>query len=101
MTVTAVSHDGFGNITFERTTPTATLRVADARYLEFLLQPTIGTKSWFMDTSDAPFSTDAADENYSLVLDPVYATLEVEIGGKVYWDLDNNSAPSLGEDCQR
>ena len=46
----------------------------------FYFNRTIGTKSWFMDTSDAPFSTDAADENYSLVLDPVYATLEVEIG---------------------
>ncbi|MEE3084271.1 MAG: STT3 domain-containing protein [Candidatus Thermoplasmatota archaeon] len=98
MTVTAVSHDGFGNITFERTD-------ADGNASELLMpgtwsfyfNRTIGTKSWFMDTSDAPFSTDAADENNSLVLDPVYATLEVEIGGKVFWDLDNNSAPSLGE----
>ena len=98
MTVTAVSHDGFGNITFERTD-------ADGNASELLMpgtwsfyfNRTIGTKSWFMDTSDTPFSTGAADENHSLVLDPVYATLEVEIGGKVYWDLDNNSAPSLGE----
>ncbi len=98
MTVTAVSHDGYGNITFERTD-------ADGNASELLMpgtwsfyfNRTIGTKSWFMDTSDAPFSTDAADENHTLVLDPVYATLEVEIGGKVYWDLDNNSAPSLGE----
>ena len=98
MTVTAVSHDGYGNITFERTD-------ADGNASELLMpgtwsfyfNRTIGTKSWFMDTSDTPFSTDAADENHSLVLDPVYATLEVEIGGKVYWDLDNNSAPSLGE----
>ena len=50
-----------------------------------------------MDTSDAPFTTNDADENNTLVLDPVYATLEVEIGGKVYWDLDNNSLPSAGE----
>ena len=98
MTVTAVSHDGFGNITFERTD-------ADGNSTEllmpgtwsFYLNRTIGTKSWFMDTSDAPFSTDLADENNSLVLDPVYAVLEVEIGGKVYWDLDNNSVPSFGE----
>ena len=96
--MTAVSHDGYGNITFERTD-------ADGNASELLMpgtwsfyfNRTIGTKSWFMDTSDAPFSTDAADENHTLVLDPVYATLEVEIGGKVYWDLDNNSAPSLGE----
>ena len=98
MTVTAVSHDGFGNITFERTD-------ADGNSTELLMpgswsfyfNRTIGTKSWFMDTSDKPFSTDAADANNSLVLEPVNATLEVQIGGKVYWDLDNNSAPSFGE----
>ncbi len=98
MTVTAVSHDGFGNITFDRTD-------ADGNSTELLMpgtwsfyfNRTIGTKSWFMDTSDAPFSTDLADENNSLVLDPIYAVLEVEIGGKVYWDLDNNSVPSFGE----
>ena len=68
MTVTAVSHDGFGNITFERTD-------ADGNASELLMpgtwsfyfNRTIGTKSWFMDTSDAPFSTDAADENLSLI----------------------------------
>ena len=98
MTVTAVSHDGFGNITFDRTD-------ADGNSTELLMpgtwsfyfNRTIGTKSWFMDTSDEPFSTALADENNSLVLEPVYAVLEVEIGGKVYWDLDNNSLPSSGE----
>ena len=54
-----------------------------------------------MDTSEAPFTTDDADENNSLVLDPVHATLEVEIGGKVYWDLNNNSAPSPVKAFQR
>lgn len=98
MTVTAVSHDGFGNVTFERTNEdgNATELLMPGTW-SFYFNRTIGTKSWFMDTSDAPFTTDDADENNSLVLDPVYATLEVEIGGKVYWDLNNNSAPSLGE----
>ena len=58
MTVTAVSHDGYGNITFERTD-------ADGNASELLMpgtwsfyfNRTIGTKSWFMDTSGAPFST--------------------------------------------
>ena len=98
MTVTAVSHDGYGNITFERTDADGnTSELLMPGTWSFYFNRTIGTKSWLMDTSDAPFSTDAADENHTLVLDPVYATLEVEIGGKVYWDLDNNSAPSLGE----
>ena len=97
MTVTAVSHDGLGNITFERTDAegNSTELLMPGEW-SFFLNRTIGTKSWFMDTSDAPFDTQSAVDN-SLVLDPVYATLEVEIGGKVYWDLDNNSAPSLGE----
>ena len=97
MTVTAVSHDGLGNITFERTDAegNSTELLMPGEW-SFFLNRTIGTKSWFMDTSDAPFDTQSAVDN-SLVLDPVYATLEVEIGGKVYWDLDNNSAPSMGE----
>ena len=97
MTVTAVSHDGLGNITFERTDAegNSTELLMPGEW-SFYLNRTIGTKSWFMDTSDAPFDTQNAVNN-TLVLDPVYADLEVEIGGKVYWDLDNNSAPSLGE----
>ena len=98
MTVTAVSHDGFGNVTFDRTDENGNsteLLMPGTWSLYF--NRTIGTKAWFMDTSDAPFTTNDADENNTLVLDPVYATLEVEIGGKVYWDLDNNSLPSAGE----
>ena len=97
MTVTAVSHDGLGNITFERTDDNGnSTELLMPGAWSLYLNRTIGTKSWFMDTSAQPFNTDAAVNN-SLVLEPVYATLEVEIGGKVYWDLDNDSAPSLGE----
>ena len=97
MTVTAVSHDGFGNITFERTDENgnATELMMPGTWSLFLNR-TVGTQSWFLDTSSAPFTTDDADNN-SLVLEPVYATLEVEIGGKVYWDLDNNSLPGTNE----
>ncbi len=97
MTVTAVSHDGLGNITFERTDDNGnSTELLMPGTWSLYLNRTIGTKSWFMDTSDDPFNTASAVNN-SLVLEPEYATLEVEIGGKVYWDLDNNSAPSLGE----
>ena len=97
MTVTAVSHDGFGNITFERTDENgnATEMMMPGSW-SLYLNRTIGTQSWFLDTSDAPFTTNDAVNN-SLVLDPEYATLEVQIGGKVYWDLDNNSAPGSDE----
>ncbi len=97
MTVTAVSEEGLGNITFERTN-------ADGNATETMmpglwslyLNRTVGTQRWFLDTSAEPFDT-ASATNQSLVLDAVYAELEVEIGGKVYWDLDNNSLPSAGE----
>ena len=49
-----------------------------------------------MDTSDDPFVAASGGTN-ALVLDPVYADLEVEIGGKVYWDLDNDSLPGANE----
>jgi hypothetical protein len=97
MTVTAVSEEGLGNITFERTD-------ADGNATETMmpgvwslyLNRTVGTQRWFLDTSAEPFDT-ASATNQSLVLDAVYAELEVEIGGKVYWDLDNNSLPSANE----
>ena len=97
MTVTAVSHEGLGNITFERTDDNGnSTELLMPGVWSLYLNRTIGTKSWFMDTSETPFNTQAAVNN-SLVLEPVNATLQVEIGGKVYWDLDNNSAPSQGE----
>ena len=93
MTVTAVSQDGYGNITFERTDENgnATEMLMPGTW-SLYLNKTIGTASWFLDTSSAPFNTDDAVDNV-LALDSVYADLEVEIGGKVYWDLDNDSSP--------
>ena len=97
MTVTAVSQEGLGNITFERTDANgnATETMMPGVWSLFMNR-TVGTQSWFLDTSATPFDTSTGVNN-TLVLDPVYAALEVEIGGKVYWDLDNNSLPSLGE----
>ena len=97
MTVTAVSHDGYGNITFERTDENgnATEMMMPGTW-SLYLNRTIGTQYWFMDTSGSPFTTNDAVNN-TLVLEPAYATLEVEIGGKVFWDLDNNSVPGFGE----
>ncbi len=97
MTVTAVSHDGYGNVTFDRTNAdgNATELMMPGTWSLFLNR-TIGTQSWFLDTSDAPFTTDDAVDN-QLALESVYAELEVEIGGKVYWDLDNNSLPGASE----
>jgi len=97
MSVTAVSHDGYGNITFERTDENGNAsEMMMPGTWSLYLNRTVGTKMWFMDTSSQPFTTDDADNN-TLILDVNYAALEVEIGGKIYWDLDNNSLPSIGE----
>ena len=97
MTVTAVSHDGFGNITFERTDANgSSTEMMMPGTWSLYLNRTIGTKSWFLDTSDDPFVAASGGTN-ALVLDPIHADLEVEIGGKVYWDLDNDSLPGANE----
>ena len=97
MSVTAVSQDGFGNITFERTDESGnSTEMMMPGSWSLYLNRTLGTQMWFMDTSDDPFTTDDA-ENNTLILDVNYAELEVEIGGKIYWDLDNNSLPGSSE----
>jgi hypothetical protein len=62
----------------------------------FYLNKSSGQQTWYLNTSATPFDMTEAVNN-SLTLDPVFAELEVEIGGKVYWDLDNSSSPSFGE----
>jgi hypothetical protein len=47
---------------------------------------------WTLDTSDSPVLIDA---NTSLGV--VYAALEVEIGGKAYWDTDENDIADADE----
>ena len=47
---------------------------------------------WTLDTSDAPV---LMNENTSL--DVVYAALEVEIGGKAYWDTDEDDIADANE----
>ena len=90
--VVLVSHDGYGNITMNPTD-------ADGNATQLLMP---GTWSLFMnesaaqlldvDTSDVPV---LMDENTSL--DVVYAALEVEIGGKAYWDTDEDDIADANE----
>jgi len=97
MNLVAVSEDGLGNVTLEKTDIDGnTSEMLMPGSWSFYLNKSSGQQTWYLDTSADPFDmTDAV--NNSLTLDPIFAELEVEIGGKVYWDLDNNSAPSFGE----
>ena len=97
MNLVAVSEDGLGNVTFEKTDSNGTIeQMLMPGNWSLFLNKSSGQRTWYLNTSATPFNMDSA-ENGSLALDPVFAALEVEIGGRVYWDLDNNSAPSESE----
>ena len=91
--VVLVSHDGFGNITMNPTD-------ADGNATQLLMPGTwslfmnesAAQRYWTLDTSDAPV---LMNENTSL--DVVYAALEVEIGGKAYWDTDEDDIADANE----
>ena len=80
--VVLVSHDGFGNITMNPTD-------ADGNATQLLMPGTwslfmnesAAQRYWTLNTSNAP---DTMTENTSFGVQ--YAKLEVEIGGKAYWD---------------
>jgi hypothetical protein len=56
------------------------------------LNQTEPQRQWSLDTFDTPFSTDDAVDGV-LNLGIVSPVLNVEIGGKVFWDLDDNNLP--------
>ncbi|MDA8546286.1 glycosyltransferase family 39 protein [Euryarchaeota archaeon] len=91
--ITLVSHDGFGNVTLSKSDVNGNVSetIMPGTWSMFLNQ-TEPQRQWSLDTFDAPFSTeDAVDGVLNLgIVSPV---LNVEIGGKVFWDLDDNDLP--------
>ena len=95
--VTAVSHDGFGNVTLTKSNDTGmvTESMMPGTWSLFLNE-SAPQRHWSMDTSDASFTTlDATDG--ALDLGIVTADLDVEIGGKIYWDLNEDDTPGMTE----
>ena len=84
--VVLVSHDGYGNITMNPTDGdgNATQLLMPGTWSLFMNE-TAAQRVWTLDTSSAP---QAFTENTSLGM--VYADLEVEIGGKAFWDVDED-----------
>ncbi|MGB1658920.1 MAG: hypothetical protein ACPHHS_00325, partial [Candidatus Poseidoniaceae archaeon] len=84
--VVLVSHDGFGNITMNPSD-------ADGNATQLLMPGTwslymnesAAQRYWTIDTSTAPVLIDV-----NTSLGEVYAALEVEIGGKAYWDTNED-----------
>lgn len=95
--VTAVSHDGYGNVTLTKSNETGMVseQMMPGTWSLFLNE-TAPQRHWTMDTSEASFSTEDAT-NGTLDLGVVNADLEVEIGGKIYWDLNEDDAPGITE----
>jgi hypothetical protein len=95
--VTAVSQDGYGNITLTKTNDTG---MVSEQFMpgtwSLFLNETAPQRHWMMDTSSAPFMT-ADAVNGSLDLGVLNADLEVEIGGKIYWDLNEDDTPGVSE----
>ncbi|MGB2049086.1 MAG: STT3 domain-containing protein [Candidatus Poseidoniaceae archaeon] len=91
--VVLVSHDGYGNVTMNPSD-------ADGNATQLLMPGTwslymnesAAQRFWTVDTSDTPVLMDA---NTSLGV--VYAALEVEIGGKAYWDTDEDDIADANE----
>ena len=91
--VVLVSHDGYGNVTMNPSD-------ADGNATQLLMPGTwslymnesAAQRFWTIDTSDTPV---LMDTNTSLGV--VYAALEVEIGGKAYWDTDEDDIADANE----
>ena len=91
--VVLVSHDGFGNITMNPTD-------ADGNATQLLMPGTwslymnesAAQRYWTIDTSDSPVVMNA-----NTSLGDVYADLVVEIGGKAYWDTDEDDIADANE----
>lgn len=95
--ITAVSHDGFGNVTLERTDANGnTSEMMMPGDWSFYLNSTIGRTMWYLNTSAAPITV-SGDDNNTFNAGVLSAALEVEIGGKVYWDLDEDDTPDASE----
>ena len=91
--VVLVSHDGFGNITMNPTDAdgNATQLLMPGTWSLFMNE-TGAQRVWSLDTSDTP---QTFTENTSLEM--VYADLEVEIGGKAFWDVDEDDIGDSNE----
>ncbi len=91
--VVLVSHDGFGNITMNPSD-------VDGNSTQLLMPGTwslfmnesAAQRYWNLDTSESPVLMDA-----NTSLGNVYADLEVEIGGKAYWDTNEDDIPDANE----
>jgi asparagine N-glycosylation enzyme membrane subunit Stt3 len=94
--VTLVSQEGLGNITLEKTDAdgNVTFDIYPGQWSLFL-NNSIPQKQWSLNTSSEPFNITGS--NGPVNLGNYSADLVVQIGGKVFWDLNEDDEPGLAE----
>ena len=93
--MTLVSADGLGNVSLDLTDE-------DGQVAEPMMPGTWSVHMeredvqdrWTLDTSATPFTLAAGEE---VNITDLYADHDVEIGGRLYWDLDNDDTPDANE----
>ena len=95
--VTLVSHDGFGNVTLSKSDINGNVseNIMPGNWSMFLNKSDPQLR-WTLNTSTSPFNTADAVDNV-LDLGIVNAELYVQIGGKVFWDVNDDGAPGATE----
>ena len=93
--VTAVSNDGFGNITLQPSNSTGYVydMFMPGNY-SLVLDYISDDRQWIIQASNQITSENIIENNMNL--DAIYADVSVQIGGRVYWDinLDNSATPN-------
>ena len=92
--VTLVSHDGFGNVTLSKSDLNGNISetLMPGNWSLFLNDTSTDKHHWTLDTSSSPFTTASAVDGI-VNIGIISAVLEVEIGGKVFWDLNDDNLP--------
>ena len=91
--VVLVSHDGFGNITMNPTDSGGnSSQLVMPGTWSLYMNESGSQRFWNIDTYSTP---QEYVSNSSLGI--IHADLEVEIGGKVYWDTDEDEVPDINE----
>ena len=93
--VTAVSNDGFGNITLQPSNSTGYVydMFMPGNY-SLVLEQISDDRQWIIQENQQILSENIIDNE--LHLESIYADVSVQIGGRVYWDinLDNSATPN-------
>ena len=93
--LTLVSADGYGNVSMDLTNETG---VASETLMpgswSISLERSDVQNRWTLDTSSTPFTVTS---NETSMQDNLFADHEVEIGGRLFWDLDGDDTPDADE----